>query len=201
MAPLVGLPIPLLPIHILWINLVTDGLPGLALANEPAEKNTMQRPPRPTNESVFARGLGFQVLWVGILMAAVCLVVQALAMRQEIENWQTMVFTVLCLSQMGNVLAIRSDDQSLFQQGLFGNKPLFGAVLLTLILQLMLIYVPFLNDVFHTKPLNTKELLICVVASSIVFFAVEAAKFFGRMRSAKTSSATAVKSSLSKKDN
>ena len=137
MAPLLGLPIPLLPIHILWINLVTDGLPGLALASEPAEKNIMQRPPRPTNESIFAQGLGIHVLWVGILMAVVSVCIQAWALDAGNEKWQTMVFTVLCLSQMGHVLAIRSDYRSFFRQGPFSNIPLIGAVLLTFILQVI----------------------------------------------------------------
>ena len=182
MAPLLGLPIPLLPIHILWINLVTDGLPGLALANEPAEKNIMQRPPRATDESIFAHGLGYHVMWVGILMAAVTLGMQAWALQAEDPHWQTMVFTVLCFCQMGHVMAIRSERQYLFKQGLLSNKPLLGAVLLTLLLQLMLIYIPFFNDIFNTQPLTLNELLICIGASTIVFIGVEIEKLVRNLR-------------------
>ena len=109
LAPLFGLPIPLLPIQILWINLVTDGLPGLALTAEPEESNIMRRPPRPPQESIFARGLGAHVLWVGPLMAALVLGTQAWSLASASSHWQTMVFTVLCLSQLAHVLAIRSE--------------------------------------------------------------------------------------------
>src|SRR5262245_33889418 len=89
-APLIGLPIPLLPLQILWVNLVTDGLPGLALAAEPAEPNVMHRPPRPPDESVFARGLGVHMVWVGALMAAVAITVQFVTLNAGMEEWQTM---------------------------------------------------------------------------------------------------------------
>ncbi len=117
LAPLLGLPIPLLPIHILWVNLVTDGLPGLALAAEPAERNVMRRPPRPPDESLFAHGLWQHVLFIGLLIGGLCLGVQAWALASGREHWQTMVFTVLTLSQMAHVLAIRSERESLFRQG------------------------------------------------------------------------------------
>jgi Ca2+-transporting ATPase len=107
LAPFLGLPSPLLPIHLLWINLVTDGLPGLALAAEPLEKAAMQRRPRPPGESIFAQGMWQHILWVGLTMAGISLLTQAYAIHLGSEHWQTMVFTVLTLSQMANVLAIR----------------------------------------------------------------------------------------------
>lgn len=177
LAPLIGLPIPLLPIHILWINLVTDGLPGLALAIEPAEKNVMTLPPRKPNESIFANGLGWHILWVGLLMGAVCLGLQAWAIHNNDPKWQTYVFTVLCFSQMGHVFSIRSHHFFLFQQGLFSNRPLVGAVLLTFVLQMALLYVPFLQDIFHTQPLTLKELGMCIGVSLIVFHGVELEKW------------------------
>jgi Ca2+-transporting ATPase len=180
LAPFLGLPIPLLPIHILWINLVTDGLPGLALAPEPPEPDIMKRPPRPPKESIIARGLGIHMVWVGLLMGAVCVLLQAWAYKVEDIPWQTMVFTVLCLSQMGHVLAIRSDLRSLFSQGVFSNLPLTGAVLLTFALQMATIYVPFLNPIFKTQPLSLWELVICLAASSIIFWAVEVEKLIKR---------------------
>jgi Ca2+-transporting ATPase len=183
LAPFLGLPIPLLPIHILWINLVTDGIPGLALAAEPGEKDIMERPPRHPQESIFSQGLGLHIFWVGLLMGAVSVFTQAWFIGQHNGHWQTMVFTVLCLSQMGHVLAIRSEKQSLFTQGLLSNKPLLGAFLLTLFLQLATIYVPFLNPIFKTAPLSGEELLITLALSTIVFWAVEIEKFFKRKRS------------------
>jgi Ca2+-transporting ATPase len=186
LAPFLGLPIPLLPIHILWINLVTDGLPGLALASEPAEKNVMKRPPRPPDEGVFARGMWQHMIWVGLLMAGVCLSIQAWALNASPEHWQTMVFTVLTLSQIGQVMALRSEDQSLFSLGLFTNKPLLGAVVLTIVLQMATIYVPQLNSVFRTTPLPPFELAICLAASSIVFIAVEIHKWTIRRSNGRT---------------
>ncbi|MBL8325607.1 MAG: cation-translocating P-type ATPase [Rubrivivax sp.] len=177
LAPLLGLPIPLLPIHILWINLVTDGLPGLALAAERGERNLMSRPPRRPNESIFAGGLWQHIVWVGMTMAAVCLVLQAWSIGHATAHWQTMVFTVLCLSQLGHALAIRSERDSTFGLGLGSNPVLMGAVLLTLGLQLATIYVPALNPVFKTEPLELRELLLCLAASTVVFFAVEVEKW------------------------
>lgn len=181
LAPLMGLPIPLLPIHILWVNLVTDGLPGLALAAEPAEPGVMRRAPRPPGESVFAGGLWQHTLWVGLLIAGLCLGIQAWAIRAGMP-WQTMVFTVLTLSQMAHVLAIRSETQSLFAQGLRSNLPLAGAVLLTFVLQLATIYLPFLQPVFRTEALSAAELGLCLAFSAVVFVAVEVEKAVRRRR-------------------
>jgi len=181
LAPFLGLPIPLLPIHILWINLVTDGLPGLALAAEPSEKDIMKRPPRHPQENIFT-GMWAQILWVGLLMGSVSIFTQAWAIKTGFAHWQTMVFTVLCLSQMGNVLALRSEKESIFTQGFFSNKPLVGAFVLTVALQMATIYVPFLNPVFKTQPLSPDELLITLGLSSTVFFAVEAEKWWKRRR-------------------
>ncbi len=180
LAPFLGLPIPLLPIHILWINLVTDGLPGLALAAEPAAKGVMERPPRHPAESIFAQGLGTHIIWVGLLMGGVTLFTQAWFLKTEQAHWQTMVFTVLCLSQMGHVLAIRSERESLFSQGIFSNKPLVGAFLLTFILQMATIYVPQLHTIFKTTPLTFGELTVTLALSSVVFIAVEIEKFVKR---------------------
>lgn len=180
LAPFLGLPIPLLPIHILWINLLTDGLPGLALAAEPAEKGIMQRPPRPPGESIFAHGIWQHIVWVGLTIAAVSLFAQAWAIHLGSAHWQTMVFTVLTLSQMGHVLVIRSERQSLLQLGLFSNKPLLGAVLLTFLLQMATIYVPFLNPIFSTAPLTLSELGFCLLLSMVVMVVVEMEKLLVR---------------------
>ena len=177
LAPLAGLPIPLLPIHILWINLVTDGLPGLALAGEPPEKGLMKLPPRQPEESIFAHGLGIHILWVGLLMGAVCLGTQAWAIAEGDPKWQTYVFTILCFSQMGHVLAIRSEYSFLFRRGIFTNLPLLGAVLLTFFLQMAILYIPALNELFSVQPLTWQELGACLLLSSIVFHAVEVEKW------------------------
>jgi P-type Ca2+ transporter type 2C len=177
LAPVIGLPIPLLPIHILWINLVTDGLPGIALASEKAEHDIMKRPPRKTSESLFAEGIAYHILWVGLLMAGITLGTQAWAIKEGLGHWQTMVFTVLSLSQLGHVLAIRSDREFLYKQGIFSNLPLLGVVLFTFGLQLVVIYLPFANEVFKTQPLSFRELIICIGASAVLFHAVELEKW------------------------
>ena len=181
-APFFGLPVPLLAIHILWINLVTDGLPGLALAYEPAEKNSMQRPPIDPKQTIFADGLGWFVLWVGLLIGAVTIGMEAWAIQNGISHWQTMTFTVLCFSQLGNAIAVRSRRSSVFSMGLLTNKPMLGAIALTVALQLMIIYTPFFNNLFNTQPLTWFELGITVVVSSIVFWAVEIQKLIIRQR-------------------
>jgi Ca2+-transporting ATPase len=175
LGPLIGLPIALLPIHILWINLVTDGLPAISLSFEKAEKGIMQRPPRPPRESVFANGRGVRMIWVGMLMAGIALSMQAWALKNGL-HWQTIVFNVVCMSQMGNVLAIRSEVQSFFSIGIFSNKPLIITVLVTLLLQFMITFIPFLQSIFKTQALSLNEFILVGVGSSLVFFAVEIEK-------------------------
>ncbi|MGK5085517.1 HAD-IC family P-type ATPase [Bdellovibrionota bacterium FG-1] len=179
-APFLGLPIPLLPIQILWINLVTDGLPGLALAVEPEEKRLMQVPPRPLRQSVFAGGLWQHILWAGMWIGAVSLLAQIWAIHTGSMHGSTMVFTVLALTQMSHVLAIRSESESTFSQGFFSNRWVLGAVVLTLVLQLAIIYVPVLNSVFKTQALSLRELVLCLGLSSTIFFAVEIEKTMRR---------------------
>jgi Ca2+-transporting ATPase len=180
LAPFLGLPIPLLPIHILWINLVTDGLPGLAFTAEPAEPGIMQRPPRPPQESIFAHGMWQHIVWVGLFVGGVSIASQAWAISRGVEYWQTVVFTVLTVSQLFHSLAVRSETASLFHIGLFSNLPMLGAVILTVLLQLAVIYLPALNTVFHTQPLPLYDLAICLGLSSLVLVAVETEKWLMR---------------------
>jgi len=180
LAPFLGLPLPLLPIHILWINLVTDGLPGLALTTQAEEGRIMHRPPRPPQESLFAHGMWQHILLIGLLIGAMSLGVQAWAIEAELPHWQTMVFTVLTFSQLVHVLVIRNDYDSLFATGLFQNLPLIGAVLLTIGLQMAVIYLPQLNPIFHTTPLPLRELLICLGLPLVVLVVVEHEKSFRR---------------------
>ena len=182
LAPLLFLPIPLLPIHILWINLVTDGLPGLALAAEPAEPGIMQRPPRAPTESMFAGGMWQHILGIGLLIGGLCLGVQAWAISAGNPHWQTMVFTVLILGQMAHVLAIRSESEPLWRLGLRSNKPLLFAVLLTFALQLAIIYVPWLHPIFKTTPLGLGDLAVCLGAALVVYVVVELEKAWRRQR-------------------
>jgi Ca2+-transporting ATPase len=182
LAPFIGLPVPLLPIQILWINLVTDGLPGLALAAEPAERDVMRRPPRSPQESLFAQGLGWHALLVGLFMAGLALGIQAWYFSRDAGQWQTMVFSALCFMQLGHVLAIRSESTSLFSQGLRSNPQLLAAVVSTVLLQLAVIYLPAGNRWFGTVPLAAGDFAVCVIAALLILAVVEAEKAVRRQR-------------------
>jgi Ca2+-transporting ATPase len=161
LAPFFGLPLPLLPIQILWLNLLTDSLPGLALAAERAERDVMNRPPVDPQEGIFSSGRGYYVIGFGFLIGAIALAFQAFALRRGLP-WQTMVFTFLVLNRMAVALAVRSDRQSLFRIGLLSNRPLCGAIVITFLLQLVVIYTPLLNPVFSTTPLSGEALALTV---------------------------------------
>jgi P-type Ca2+ transporter type 2C len=179
LATMLALPVPLLPVQILWINLVTDGLPAIALGLEPAERTTMRRPPRSPNESIFAGGLWQHAVWVGLLMAVVCLALQVWA-RAMGWPWQTMVFTTLALLQLGHALAVRSERESFFTLGPRTNLLLLGAVTGTLAVQLLIVYVPALQGLFDTEPLSAVQLAVVLAASTVAFIAVEIEKWVRR---------------------
>lgn len=180
LAPFLGLPLPLLPIQILWINLVTDGLPGLALAAERHESDIMQRPPRPPNETVFAKGVWQHILWIGFLIGGLSIFSQAWAYHQGSPHWQTMVFTVLTFSQLVHALVIRSDRESFLSLGVMSNPYLLGVVLLSVVLQLSVIYLPPLQAIFHTSALPPIDLAVCFALSLVVLLAVEIEKYLVR---------------------
>ena len=181
LAPFIGMPLPLTSLQILWVNLVTDGLPGLALAIEPAERTVMQRPPYGRNENIFGRGLGRDVLWIGLLLGLVSLGVGYMYYRAAPSEppavWQTMIFTTLTMAQMGNALATRSERDTLWQIGLLSNKTMLGSVILTFLLQLAVIYVPFLNRAFSTTPLSLRDLLVSLAFSVVLFSVIELFKW------------------------
>ncbi|NEQ29908.1 MAG: cation-translocating P-type ATPase [Leptolyngbya sp. SIO4C5] len=190
-TPLLGLAgVPLTPLQILWMNLVTDGLPALALAMEKAEPDVMRRPPYPPRENIFARGLGLYMIRVGLILAilTIALMVWSYAHThtpgygRDPDTWKTMVFTTLCLAQMGHALAIRSQTRLTIEMNPFSNTFLLGAIALTTVLQLLLIYVPALRDFFNTYWLSPTELLICVGVSVLMFVWLEAEKLVIRLR-------------------
>jgi Ca2+-transporting ATPase len=180
LAPLFGLPLPLLPLQILWINLVTDGLPGLALTLEPPESDSMQRPPRAVGDSLLSRGLWQHVLVIAVLMSSVVLGLQAWSVPQTNLHWQSLVFTTLTFTQLSHVLAIRSDHNSLWQLGLRSNLPLFYTVLGTVALHLALLYHPLLQRVFNTSALTLTELALCCGGAVLILLAVELEKWLIR---------------------
>ncbi len=180
-APLMGLQeVPLSPLQILWMNLVTDGLPALALAVEPAEPDVMKRPPFSPRESIFARGLGSYMVRIGIVFGIVNIALMAIAVRYFPDHWKTMVFTSLCIAQMGHAIAVRSNTRLAVELNPLGNPYLLWAVTITSALQMLLIYVPFLQDFFGTQPLTLQELGISLGFSTALFVWVELEKLFIR---------------------
>ncbi len=179
LAPFLGLPIPLTPIQILWVNFVTDGLPGLALASEPADPNVMRRPPRPREESVFAHGVWQHILWAGLLIGGVSLYACWWAIEHGVHP-QTMTFTVLTFAQLAHVLAIRSETVSLARLGFASNPLLLSAVAASVALHLLLVYVPALQLVFGTQPLPADALAMASVLALAVLVGVEVEKWATR---------------------
>ncbi|GAB4373542.1 MAG: cation-translocating P-type ATPase [Elainellaceae cyanobacterium] len=179
--------VPLTPLQILWMNLVTDGLPALALAVEPAEPNVMHRPPHDPRESIFARGLGFYMLRIGTVLAIITIALMVWSYGYVTatygagdQRWKTMVFTTLCLAQMGHAMAIRSNSRLTIELNPFSNPFLLIAVILTTGLQLLLIYVPHLRSFFGTHYLTLSELGVCIGASVLMFVWVEFEKLVRR---------------------
>lgn len=175
-----AMPLPMTTLQILWMNLVTDGVPGLALGLEPTEPNTMQRAPFKPGESIFSRGIGRHILIMGPLLALVAFGVGFWAYTQNNPAWGTMVFMTLTLSQLGHALAIRSHRDSLFRIGLRSNPLLLGAVGITLLLQLGVVYIPACQTLFNTVPLSVADLALCLLLSTVVFWAVELEKWWLR---------------------
>jgi Ca2+-transporting ATPase len=176
LGPLLGMPLPLLPLQILWINLLTDGLPALALGVEPAENDVMRRPPRPPSEGVLTGGSWWYVLGVGTLLGILCLAVALPLYRAEDPSWRTALFTTLTFAQMAHVLAIRSRRETFYRRGIFTNRPLLFAVGATVLLQLVAVYAPPLQGIFRTVPLSRSTLALCIAASAALFFALEGGK-------------------------
>ncbi len=182
LGPLLGMPLPLLPLQILWMNLVTDGLPALSLSIEPPEKDVMRRPPYPPGESIFSRGLGRDVIWVGLLMGLLALGLGFSFWRAGRPTWQTVVFSTLTFSQMYLALAVRSERDSIFQTGLLSNRANLSAILLTFALQVAVVYLPFLQNLFKTTPLPAGDLALCLGLSSIPLWGIEIQKALARRK-------------------
>jgi Ca2+-transporting ATPase len=183
-ASVVRLPVPLLPIHILWVNLVTDGLPALALGVDPTSKDIMKRSPRPKNESVLTRKMGGIIFIQGAFIAfcsllAFCLVY--FVEKEGIERARTASFIVLACSQLFHSFNCRSNHESIFSLGFFSNISLVYATLISFALQMAVVYIPFLQTVFKTQPLGLFDWVMVLVISSFPLLAMEVVKLVKRM--------------------
>jgi Ca2+-transporting ATPase len=182
LAPLFRLPQPLRPTQILWINLLADGLLALALSVEPGEKNVMRRRPYPPNESVFSRGVGRDILVIGSLIGVALLALGYFTHAANWQHWQTMVFAALAFTRIFLALSMRSERDSIVSKGVLTNKPMLGAILLTFMLQMAVIYTPWLQPIFQTQSLTLTELLICLDVGTLGFWIVEGQKWIKRRR-------------------
>jgi P-type Ca2+ transporter type 2C len=180
-AMILGLPLPLVPIQILWVNLVTDGLPAMALGLDQPEENVMKRPPRQPKEGVFARGLGWKVISRGFLIGLVTLIAFMIVYGrnpEELAYAQTIAFTTLVMAQLIHVFDCRS-EKSVFARNPFGNKYLVWAVISSLVLVLAVIYSPALQPIFHTVSIMPADWLLILGLSSVPTFLL-AGTFFAR---------------------
>ncbi|GGA84139.1 calcium-transporting ATPase [Ornithinibacillus halotolerans] len=168
-AMLLGMPLPLVPVQILWVNLVTDGLPAMALGLDKPEDDVMKRAPRSPNEGVFARGLGFKIISRGILIGLVTLIGFIVAYQNTPENLvygQTIAFTTLVMAQLIHVFDCRSDN-SVFDRNPFENIYLIFAVLSSVLLLLVVIYWPPLQPIFHTVGLDLRDWMLVLGLAAI----------------------------------
>jgi Ca2+-transporting ATPase len=175
-ADLESITIPLLPLQLLWLNLLTDGLLGVGLGVEPAETSTMERPPIPPKSNIFGMGIGGQILRTGILIGMISIAIGIYAWYIQDTHWQTMMFSGIAFAQMWQALATKSFRDSIFKSGLFSNIPMVILILLVFGLQLSSIYLPFLQVFLTTDPLTLSELLLCIAISSIVLIESEVEK-------------------------
>ena len=181
----IGMATPLLPLQLLWLNLLTDGLLGVGLGLEPAERNVMKRKPFSPQASIFSGGVGGQIVRFGLLIGAISLGMGAWHFFTGHDDWQTMMFTTLAFAQVWQALGIRSGNDSLFKTGLFSNKPLLSLALTVALAQLAAVYLPALNAFLRTNPLTSADLLLCIAAGSFVFIYAELEKIFLRRAEAK----------------
>jgi Ca2+-transporting ATPase len=180
LAPLFGTPLPLSPFQILWLNLVTDGVLGLGIGLEPAEHGTMQRLPQRPTDGLLARGLGLQIVWQGLLLAAVNLAVALLAFHFWQAEWQTVVLTTVVLLQVFQAQATRSAKASVFQVDPFSNRGLLVTTAIILVLQAAVVFIPPLHAIFDTSRLSAKQAMVPLVAGLLVLMVVEAVKLASR---------------------
>ena len=176
----------LLPIHILWVNLVTDSLPALALSVEPAEKNIMRRKARKLGNQVFTKGMTWRIGYQGIMIATLTLTAFILGLvttegaNEEIRVGvaQTMAFAVLAISQIVHSFNLKSNEMSIFKTGILNNKYLIGAGLISLVLMLIVLNVPFVIEVFNIQPLTKEQVGIVAILSIMPLVIVEVFKLF-----------------------
>ena len=169
-----------MPVHLLWINLITDTLPAFALGMETADDDIMKQKPRPKDESFFANGLGYTIGWQGLLIGVTVLAAYLIGNGSSHELGMTMAFFTLSTTELLHAFSIKS-SHSVFSRNVFSNKYLWYSLLIGLALQFTVIYVPFFNEIFTLIPLNAEYLGICLAMAFIPVAVVEVTKLFARI--------------------
>jgi len=182
-GPFLGIPLPLLPIQILWINLVTDGAPAVALGYEHCEADVMGRPPFKPKEGIFSRGIGTNILVMGTIIGLLSIAVGYIFWIDSPLSgaWQTMIFSTIAFCQLGLAMTIRRTKETIFSREFFSNRPILIAVVITFILQLGIIYTPFCNKIFKTESLTFLQFCVCLGAGFFIMILAEAQKLFNKI--------------------
>ncbi|HNQ86729.1 MAG TPA: cation-translocating P-type ATPase [Deltaproteobacteria bacterium] len=181
LSPLIGITIALQPLQLLWLNLLTDGLMGLGLGLEPAEADTMNRPPRDPAGSLFGRGGARHIIWVGLLIMGLSMAVGYAYYSPHDRTWQTMIFTTVAFTQIGNAIGLRAIRKP--GVAAWSSNPAMVVVVLSAVtLQAAAVYSPFLNRFFHVKPLAPADLGLCVILGLVVFVVVALEKRLSRAK-------------------
>jgi Ca2+-transporting ATPase len=176
-GPLLGMPLPLQPLQILWMNLVTDGLPALALGVEAAEADVMRRPPQAATESIFGRGMVPFIAIMGLVASLVSIGVGLFAFLNGDAHWQTLLFTTLIFSQLALALGVRSETSALWTIGLLSNRAMLGAIVLTVVLHMAVVYVPVFQGIFDTTAMPAGDLMVAALAGLTMLVVVETWKW------------------------
>ena len=177
LIPGINLGTPLLPIHLLWVNLITDSLPAFALGVEPCDDDIMKQKPRSKDESFFAKGLGFTIAWQGIMVGSLTLISYIIGNNQDHSTGMTMAFMTLSLSQLFHSFNIKS-DKSIFGKHIFNNKYLWCAFLVGFVIQMAIMYLPVVHTIFKLESLSLNNTLISIGLSFSVIIIVEITKLF-----------------------
>ncbi len=175
-----GLPLPLLPTQLLWLNLVTDGVTVIALATEPKEDGILIKKPRSQKEKILSKDIIPLFFFTVVLMVFGTLALFLYYLPEGIDKARTIAFSFMAFSQFFNVVNMRSLDVSIFKIGFFSNRFMVFALIASIIIQLIVIYVPFFQSIFRFESLNIKEWILIIISSSLIFFVVELYKFFKR---------------------
>jgi Ca2+-transporting ATPase len=178
---LLGLPLPLLAIQILWMNLITDSLPGLVLSIDTPGRSLMEHPPRKRSQGLIGRIAMLDIILIGLTIAAGTLAIFYISLPNGVDYARTMAFTALVAFQMWTVLSCRSETESVFSFSTFSNPLIWLAIAISLILQCMILYVPYFGALFRTVALHYGDWLLILIATSVVMFVVEARKLLFKM--------------------